>query len=262
MVISFITGASNDLFDGFDFEEDLVKLLQLLQSKKIPCKHFIETVKSREEFTTAAKAVPLDVCAPLLRHFSENLLELLNLQESKLVPSIRNFDNFEFFRKFVKNNAGIFTTAEMSRLSKRYRTQYLLVCLQQKNTEQAIELLKSGPINPIEIDLSTVADELLLNEQLLQMLLKYGIDPCGLKGKKSPLYQLASKCPHWPKKKLYREKQKAMLQAIKLLINAGAQVEHLNSYNIGRTTPLHVATELAMATGRFFKSSYTNTVIE
>ena len=236
---------------------NLTKLFQLLVKSNelsyIQLEHFIDGAKLHKEFKAAAKNVPSRVCTPILKLFigkNQKLLELIHLfslEEHQIIPLIEN--DYEFFCYLIEKDAEVFTISTMKKLPEKYRTQYLIVCLKQKNTEQALELLKSGSIDSTKISLSSVPDDLLYNINLLQSLLECGIDPKGKQSIESPLQKLASRCPHWPKKKLHREKQREITQAMKLLIDAGAEVRDLNNYE--QSTPLHVATDLALATGKF-----------
>ena len=256
----YCIGATSELLIGFNFEKDLVELFQqLIKSKDFSydqLKGFIEAAKSQTQFKAAAKKVPSETTIPLLKLYSERgqqlleLLQIFSFDESQIIENEQ-----QLFCGILEGDSFVYGHQNlMKKISKSSRTQCLAACLKHSDPKQAIKralvVLHSGEIDPTRIDLSLLSDELLHHIQSVHLLLKHQVDPCGLKTKrssKSPLKRLAIICPHRFDKKL---NQTEIVQTMKLLIDNGAEVEDLNCYHRGNvTTPLHVATELTIATG-------------
>ena len=239
--------------DKFNFERNLAELFQLLlNSNNLSYKQlsrFIEEVKFREKFKVAAAKISPEISIALFKFYTgkgQQLLEILQLfsfNKSKIIENEEKlFCGLLETEPFIYNQSSL-----MKKLSKMSRTQCLAACLKNGMREQAFVVLDSGEIDPAKVDLSEMSDELLLCKRLIKRLLQSQVNPSGLKSKassNSPLKRLAIKCPL-----KFSHQKSEIVQTMKLLIDAGAEVEDLSNYRGNFTPPLHVATELAIATG-------------
>ena len=256
-LIVYNAGATKKLFFGFDFEAKLTELLQkLLKSNEFSSthwEHFIASVKSHEEFKIAAKKIHSEISIPLIKLFSSKeqqlaeLLQIFSIDESQISEN-----DEDLCCSLLETEQFMHSQILMTKLSMQSRTQFVISCLKGKNPQKILLLLDSGKIDPTMINLSTISDKLLYHKEVVTTLLDLQVNPCGLMDSKklsdSPLKRLAGRCPHKFDKQSKRLKHE-MVQTMKLLIDAGANVEDLNNYHRGNsTTPLHVATELAIVT--------------
>lgn len=122
-------------------------------------------------------------------------------------------------------------------------TELLLLTLKQKNFELALSLLKARDNVPGEVDLGELitCTELINNPKIIAKLVEAGVSPNG-RGKK-PIAEVL--------KLSYLSPQK-QIELICLLLEKGdcSQLCHVSKQ---RTTPLHVATELALKAGIYFR---------
>ena len=138
----------------------------------------------------------------------------------------------------------------MKKFTSASRTWYLCKVLQNNNVEQALSLLESGDVIPEKVDLSKQTKKVLQSRELLSALLAKKVDPCG-SSSPTPIIQLVQSCPKQINKKKSFELYCKIIENIYLLLAAGAEVKDLNTYHKGHeTTPLHVATEMAVIAGK------------
>lgn len=104
------------------------------------------------------------------------------------------------------------------------------------------------------IDLSKQTKKVLQSRELLSALLAKSVDPRGLSSP-TPIIQLVQSCPKQVHKKKAFELYCRIIENIELLLASGADVKELNTYHKGHeTTPLHVATEMALIAGKYVQS--------
>ena len=208
------------------------------------------------EFRYYAKRIPCEVGEKLLRFCQEKrqllqeVIALLSYPEEQIFLFIRNQEDDQFCCHLVDTEQFCGSSELMSKLTAESRTQYICELLKSgKEIRQAIKMLSSGEIKPDFINLSALGKSILLSTELLSALLHRNVNPCGLPKWVTPITQLVKACPN-----KVDAKSKALLfktvTSIMLLLEAGADVEDLTAYHTGETTPLHVAAELALLTGK------------
>ncbi len=143
-------------------------------------------------------------------------------------------------------------TILMQKLRKNSRTEYLLKTMQAAEIERALLVLNSGEIIPEKIDLGLLSKKILTSVDLLSKLLENGVNACGLTPTVTPLNILVKQYPSDAHKNL--QVRCNTVECMQILINAGANLEDLNSYYMYsgiKTTPIHVATDMALTTGEY-----------
>ena len=110
----------------------------------------------------------------------------------------------------------------------------------------AMDLVRGMPKETIlKIDLSDLMDTSLVRSmKLIKVLIDAGVNPNGL-GRKSPIVTILSR------EYLPIAKQSEL---ISVLLMKGADCNHLCRTKKGSTTPLHVATEIALQAGTYYNS--------
>ncbi len=209
-----------------------------------------------EQFKNAIKQINLKVGEQLLRFCQQNdellqkALSLLSYNEEQIVLFINDGDSDDEFCYKLLNTDYLQQShcfMIMQKLSKSFRSEYLLKTMQSTDIERALLVLKSGEILPEKIDLCS---KKVVSIDLLCKLLESGVNPCGLKtSTTTPLTILVKQYPENRHKKNLQMRCDTVA-CMQVLINAGADVEDLSSYHSGiKTTPIHVATDLALTTG-------------
>ena len=95
-----------------------------------------------------------------------------------------------------------------------------------------------------EVDLTSLLKSDVANyPELIGVLIDGGVNPnkCG-RGGKTPIAMVMDRYPSWTK----------IIELVCLLLNKGEHCSHLN-HTDSSTTPLHVATKVALETGNYFK---------
>lgn len=209
-----------------------------------------------KKFEDAFKQINLKVGEQLLRfcqqkdELLQRVLLLLSYNEEQIVELINDTGSDDVFCNKLLLNIDYLQSHGfkiMQKLSKSSRSKYLLKTMQNTDTEKALLVLQSGEIIPENIDLCLLIKKTVTAKDLLCKLIENGVNPCGLKSSTTtPLTILAKQYPN--KKNL--QMRCNTVECMQTLINAGANVEDLNSYFSGiKTTPIHVATDMALTTG-------------
>ena len=127
-------------------------------------------------------------------------------------------------------------------------TELLRLTLKQKNFDLAVSLLKTRAIVPEEVDLGELmtCTELINNPKIIAKLVDGGVSPNGCN--KKPIAEVLKLSYFSPQKQI---------EFICLLLEKGdcSQLCHASKQ---RTTPLHVATELALKAGIHLTVLYRN----
>ena len=250
----------------FNFGLNLTALFQiLLQNDDLSIKHIEYLIRFSKQvrpkvFSVAAKCTTYDVGERLLRFCQEEtsllqeIIILLSYSEERIAGFIRCRKKDEQFCCHLLDSDQLKNSYKlMTKLTALSRTQYIL---KSKQTERAVLLLKSGEIIPDMINLSTLTKSIFHSSELLSILLDKKVNPCGLTGSETPIQQLAQGCQKQVDRK-NKEVYVMLVNSIALLLEAGANVEDLNAYfGISEsTTPLHVATEMALISGNVLNCS-------
>ena len=262
----YVGDKTKDLLKVFDFKSDLTNLLQLLlqhkdrglQMSQIEYLIKFSRQANAKKFISAAKEIPHKIGEELLKYCQEKtqllqeIVEILSYSEDQVLEFIREVDrkDDEFCCHLL--NIKQFRTSQklMEKLSVSSRSHRLWKALKNEETEQGILLLHSGEIQPEMVDLSRLSNKTLDSRELLLALLAKEVNPQGLSGTITPLIKLVSRCPNRATKSKNLDTYIKTIENIRQLIDAGANVEDLNAYHSGhKTTPIHVATEMAVTTG-------------
>ena len=127
-------------------------------------------------------------------------------------------------------------------LDPKTRTKELQLSLTADNKTAVTLLLRSGPIVPKKFDLSNfiTSSAILKNPEFIGELIKAGVSPVGVSPNRTPLSVLFSS-------KDISNSQ--LLRLAEALISHGAPVDLMKKPSEETTTPVHIATKLALETG-------------
>ena len=254
---------TKNLLKSFDFQSNLTELLELLLESEeltipqIECLVKFSKQANLKKFNVAVKDIPRELGKKLLKvcqtklELLQELITLLAYDEEQVVKFIGDDTREDqlFCCQLLDTKQFKLSQALMKKLTPASRSQYLQTILQNSEIEKAITLLNSGEILPDTIDLTKMTKRTLHSQELLSALLNKKVNPCGLSGPPSPLTQLVHSFPKQVNKKT-KELYCEIVKTISLLVDAGADVEDLCNYHTGhKTTPLHVAIEMALTTG-------------
>ena len=213
----------------------------------------------KKAFLNQRSTLDPGLCLKLLKECSEKkhllseVIKLLAYDGDKISSLIEEAGSEDHLCNcLLKVRALKHNSCIMSKLSRKGRTILLLNRIQAKKPKEDIIMLliKSGEIESKDIDMSEIIETVLtMPIELLKLLLAAGVDPNGRRSstERSPLSYLAVKCSSRTVKLDLKCKIVEMMQEF---VDAGANMEDLDHYfHRSYTTPLHVATDLALRTG-------------
>ena len=128
-------------------------------------------------------------------------------------------------------------------------TNLLITVLKRKDYDGAKALIeKFTEAISDDIDLAFLMDSNIVNRpELIKMLIRTGLNPNG-SGRRTPIAVVMSKQHLTMSKKI---------ELISLLLESGEDCSHLHQTSKSFSTPLHVATELALQSGKFHMHRWT-----
>ena len=121
-------------------------------------------------------------------------------------------------------------------------SQLLLQALKNEDYDGAMALAKKFTKATMDkLDLASLMDSNIVNcPELIRLLVETGLNPNG-RGRKTPIAAVMSKASLSLQKKI---------GLVSLLIDAGEDCNHLGQVGKSTSTPLHMATELALQSGK------------